>query len=89
MLLRLRAQILLDEDRTEDLAALAADWKKRETAVPPGPGLFPHALRVLSKLEALDGDWRELLRRAEEAPPAAVPETLLGGWAHTLHSGIS
>ena len=25
----------------------------------------------------LDGDWRELLRRAEEAPPAAVPETLL------------
>ncbi|CAN4018519.1 Stage V sporulation protein SpoVM, partial [Dysosmobacter welbionis] len=25
--------------------------------------------RVLSKLEALDGDWRELLRRAEEAPP--------------------
>ena len=32
---------------------------------------------MLSKLEALDGDWRELLRRAEEAPPAAVPETLL------------
>ena len=24
-----------------------------------------------------DGDWRELLRRAEEAPPVAVPETLL------------
>ena len=77
LLLAAEAQILLDEDRTEDLAALAADWKKRETAVPPGPGLFPHALRVLSKLEALDGDWRELLRRAEEAPPVAVPETLL------------
>ena len=77
LLLAAEAQILLDEDRTEDLAALAADWKKQETAVPPGPGLFPHALRVLSKLEALDGDWRELLRRAEEAPPAAVPETLL------------
>ena len=77
LLLAAEAQILLDEDRTEDLAVLAADWKKRETAVPPGPGLFPHALRVLSKLEALDGDWRELLRRAEEAPPAAVPETLL------------
>ena len=27
--------------------------------------------------ETLDGDWRELLRRAEEAPPVAVPETLL------------
>ena len=77
LLLAAEAQILLDEDRTEDLAALAADWKKQETAVPPGPGLFPHALRVLSKLEALDGDWRELLRRAEEAPPVAVPETLL------------
>lgn len=77
MLLAAEAQILLDEDRTEDLAVLAADWKKQETAVPPGPGLFPHALRVLSKLEALDGDWRELLHRAEEAPPAAVPETLL------------
>lgn len=77
LLLAAEAQILLDEDRTEDLAVLAADWKKQETAVPPGPGLFPHALRVLSKLEALDGDWRELLHRAEEAPPAAVPETLL------------
>ena len=55
LLLAAEAQILLDEDRTEDLAALAADWKKQETAVPPGPGLFPHALRVLSKPEALDG----------------------------------
>ena len=32
---------------------------------------------MLSKLEALDGDWRELLHRAEDTPPAAVPETLL------------
>lgn len=45
--------------------------------MPAGPGLFPYALGVLSKLEALDGDWRELLHRAEDTPPAAVPETLL------------
>ena len=77
LLLAAEGQILLDEDRTEDLATLAADWKKSETAVPPGPGLFPYALGVLSKLEALDGDWRELLHRAEDTPPAAVPETLL------------
>ncbi len=77
LLLATEAQILLDADRTEELAVLAADWKKQETAVPPGPGLFPHALRVLSGLEVLDGDWRDLLRRRSEAPPADVPETLL------------
>ena len=37
LLLAAEAQILLDEDRTEDLAVLAADWKKQETAVPPSP----------------------------------------------------
>ena len=37
LLLAAEAQILLDEDRTEDLAVLAADWKKRETAVSTRP----------------------------------------------------
>ena len=83
LLLAAEAQILLDEDRTEDLAVLAADWKKQETAVPPGPGLFPHALRVLSKLEALDGEGR----RRRRPPPCR--RRCWSGWAHTLHSGIS
>ena len=77
LLLAVEAQSLLDEDRAEALPALAADWKKPETAVPPGPGLFPYALRVLSGLEVLDGDWRALLREGMDAPPAAVPEALL------------
>ena len=77
LLLAAAAQSLLDEDRAEELPALAAGWKKPETAVPPGPGLFPYALRVLSGLEVLDGDWRALLREGMDAPPAAVPEALL------------
>ena len=77
LLLAAEAQRLLDEDRAEELPALAANWKKPEAAVPPGPGLFPYALRVLSGLEVLDEDWVALLRQGEDAPPAAVPEALL------------
>jgi lysine-N-methylase len=32
-----------------------------------GSGIFPRALEVLSGLEVLDGDWRDLQRRAEAA----------------------
>ena len=77
LLLAAAAQSLLDEDRAEELPALAAGWKKPETAARPGPGLFPYALRVLSGLEVLEGDWRALLREGMDAPPAAVPEALL------------
>ena len=77
LLLAAEAQSLLDEDLAEELPALAADWEKPEAAVPPGPGLFPYALRVLSGLEVLDEDWVALLRQGEDAPPAAVPEALL------------
>lgn len=77
LLLALEAQRLLDADRAEDLAALAADWEAPTVELPAGPGLFPHALEVLSGLEVLEEDWRDLLDRGREAPEAAVPETLL------------
>ena len=54
LLLATEAQVLLDADQAEELPALAAHWKQPETAVPPGPGLFPYTLEVLAGLEALD-----------------------------------
>ena len=77
LLLALEAQAVLDADRGEELADLAAQWEAPEVKVPAGPGLFPHALEVLSGLEALDGDWRDLLGRAAAAEDAAVPEAPL------------
>lgn len=91
LLLAAEAQILLDEDRTEDLAALAADWKKRETAVPPGPGLFPPVTPC-----GCCPSWRPWTgtggsscagRRRRRPPPCR--RRCWSGWAHTLHSGIS
>ncbi len=75
--LALEAQPLLDEERVEELPVLAADWSAPEENAAPGPGLFPAALRFLGTLEVLEPDWRELLRQAETAPSAAVPEELL------------
>ena len=77
LLLATEAQVLLDADQAEELPALAAHWKQPETAVPPGPGLFPYTLEVLAGLEVLDGDWRDLLRSGADALPADVPEALL------------
>ena len=77
LLLATEAQVLLDADQAEEFPALAAHWKQPETAVPPGPGLFPYTLEVLAGLEVLDGDWRDLLRSGADALPADVPEALL------------
>ena len=77
LLLAMEAQSMLEEDRAEELAALAENWAAPAVELPAGPGIFPWALRTLSALEALDGDWRDLLRRGEDAPQTAVPETLL------------
>ena len=72
------AQELLDDDRAEDLPALAGGWRGEESpASGAGLGLFPAGLRFLSSLEALEADWRDLLRAAERAePPAADPALL-------------
>lgn len=77
LLLALEAQELLEEDRTEKLAALAAAWEAPQVELPEGPGIFPRALRILAELEALEEDWPELLRQSEMAEPAAVPEASL------------
>lgn len=77
LLLALEAQGLLEVDRAAELAALAEVWEAPPVELPEGPGIFPRVLEVLSGLEALDGDWRELLRRAETAEAVPVPERLL------------
>lgn len=77
LLLALEAQGLLEEDRAAELAALAETWEAPRAALPEGPGIFHRALEVLSGLEALDGDWRDLLRRAEAAEAVPVPEAPL------------
>ena len=77
LLLALEGQALLEEDRVEELAALAERWQAPRVELPDGPGLFPRALAALAGLEVLDGDWRDLLRRGARAEEAAVPEALL------------
>ena len=72
------AQEALDVWDEDVLSVLAAgEWSVEPPETEDGPGLFPDALRLLAELEALESDWPELLRRAETAPAAAVPEPLL------------
>ena len=77
LLLAWEGQVLLEEDRAEDLADLAEKWQAPQAEVPDGPGIVPQALRTLSALEVLDDDWRDLLRRGETAEEGPVPEPLL------------
>lgn len=79
LLLAVEAQIYLDGEREAELPALAADWAVPAAAAPEGenPSLFPDGLRFLGTLEVLDGDWPTLLKQAETAPAASVPEALL------------
>lgn len=88
LLLALEAQGLLEVDRAAELAALAEVWEAPPVELPEGPGIFPRVLEVLSGLEALDGDWRELLRRAETAEAVPCRSGCWGGWEHTSCSGI-
>lgn len=72
------AQGMLDDGCEEQLPALAESWRPRKAEAPAGEGLlFPHGLRFLGTLELLDGDWPELLLRAETAAPVPQPEPLL------------
>lgn len=77
LILSADAQPLLDEDRGEALEDLAQTWQMGARTVPAGEGLFPGALRFLASLEVLEPDWPELLRCAETAPAAQIPEELL------------
>lgn len=72
------AQALLEEEREAQLPALAESWQPSGAGCPAGERLmFPFALRFLRTLEILDGDWPDLLRQAETAPPVPQPEALL------------
>ena len=76
LLLAWDAQGYLDEEQASELPALVSDWTPPEDAVQPAeaPPLFPGGLRFLETLETLDDDWPALLRQAETAPAAPVPE---------------
>lgn len=89
LLLAAEAQILLDEDRTEDLAALAADWKKRETAVPPGLACFHTPLRCCPSWRPWTGTGGSSCAGRRRRRPPPCRRRCWSGWAHTLHSGIS
>ena len=69
-----RAQALLDEDRLEELNGLGEDQPEEAG---PGPLLLPASFFFLESLEALEPDWRDVLRQAERAVPVPVPEPLL------------
>ena len=67
------AQPLLDEDAAEELPALAAEFGDNCSVQMAVSG----TLEALSALEALEPDWREVLRAAESAPRQPQPEPLL------------
>lgn len=76
------AQTLLDADQAEDLPALCEAYTQLPEGLPEGlpesgPGLFPHALELLSGLEPLEPDWPPLLRSAAELPR----QSLCPDWA--------
>ena len=76
--LALAAQDLLDEDRAEDLPALAESFVPADGEPPAEePGLFPGALDLLGELEVLEPDWRELLSSARGIPTERADEALL------------
>lgn len=69
-----QAQVFLDEGWLDQLNQLIPSPEKSE---PEGPQLFPQALGFLSSLPPLEPDWRDVLRAAETAERAQVPEALL------------
>lgn len=67
----------LDEEQTEDIPALTAEWAPVRTGAPDGPGLFPAALEALAALEILEPDWLQLLAAAEQTGPVRGEEERL------------
>lgn len=74
LLLAWDAQLLLDEDRAEELPRLAETWRS-ETAA---SAVLPEAaLPLLAQLEPLEQDWHAVLAAAGYAGSVTVPEELL------------
>ena len=71
------AQLLLENEETDALEALALGDETPPLWTADPAGLFPAGLRFLGTLEALEPDWRDLLARAEAGAPGAVPEAAL------------
>ena len=66
-------QILLDEDRAEELTGLCEACGGLPDGLPEGlpaagPGLFPRALEILAEREPLEPDWPSLLKAAQASP---------------------
>lgn len=73
LLLANDAQALLDEDRAEELPALADAYAEPPAALPELPepgdsGLFPKGLELLAGLETLEPDWPALLKVCLDEP---------------------
>ena len=70
------AQYLLDEEKEDRLPELAEKWEpgSGETVK---PDIFPAGLRLLTELEVLEPDWRQILERVETAEFVPQREALL------------
>ena len=67
----------MEEEREDEIPALADAWTPPEAAVQKNSLFFPAALRLLGELEVLETDWRDLLARAEQAAEVREEEDLL------------
>lgn len=73
------AQLLLDDDRAEELPALCQRWTPLRVShvTYDGAALLPSIFKKLASLEVLEPDWLALLRRAEGAQAASLPAPML------------
>lgn len=77
LLLSSAAQWLLEEEREDEIPALADAWTLPETAAQTSSCFFPAALRLLGELEVLEEDWHDLLMQAEQTAEVREEEALL------------
>lgn len=68
------AEAELEGTAPEDLLTLEGGTLEGEL---PEKGIFPAGFRLLASLEALEADWRDVLREAETAAPVPQDEALL------------
>lgn len=77
LLLAWQAQDLLETEQMEELKRLVQTWVPQALRCEENEGIFPGVWAVLRQLEALDADWRALLRRAEKVEPERADEALM------------